>query len=81
MGDIKTKKRNHMLTNKLRDVAFVKTELCQVQAANQMTQKRLKRQFGNKETTSNVAAGLGRLEDEEVAWAVEDPGASDIYCA
>lgn len=80
MGDIKTKKRNRMLTKKLRDVAFVKSELRREQAALETARKRLKRRFGNKATNANEDAsenaekstGSGRVEDEEVVRAAED---------
>jgi hypothetical protein len=80
MGDIKTKKRNHMKTQKLRDTAFIKTELRRVQAEKQTARMRLKRWFGNSATAPDKAnaasttteVGVGRIEDEEEAREAED---------
>jgi hypothetical protein len=80
MGDIKTKKRSRLGIKKLRDVAFVKTELRRGHAKAGTARRRLNRYFGNKETTVKVDHIVtGRVEDEELVRDVEDsePSASE----
>lgn len=83
MGNIKTKKRNRMLPQKLRDLAFLQLELRQQQARNGLVRQRLKRTLGNEETTSSPVQPVpGRPDDaavvEELRTAQEGDSESEI---
>ena len=65
MGDIKTKKRNRLGIQKLRDCALIKGEIWQQQMKDGTAKLRAKRDFGNK-TTSFVGASQSQLDDVEV---------------
>lgn len=81
MGDIKTKKRNRLGVQKLRDVAMVKAEIRKRHASEGSARVRLKRQFGNTQTTAPVIAPTSsQLEDEELVRDIidrADGGGSD----
>jgi hypothetical protein len=72
MGDIKTKKRNRLGVQKLRDCAFVKGELRRLHAEEGTTRIRLKRKFGNAHATVVDTDRSGsRVEDEDIVQAAE----------
>lgn len=70
MGDIKTKKRNRLGVQKLRDTAFVKSEIRREHVANGVARHRLKRHFGNQVeatgTSTQPATQGARIDDEDV---------------
>lgn len=72
LGDIKTKKRNRMGTEKLRDTAFVKSELHRHQATMGTARKCLKRHFGNNITATDSDPTGSRMLDEETVRDAED---------
>jgi hypothetical protein len=65
MGDIKTKKRNRLGMQKLRDCALIKGEMRQQQIKEGTVKLRAKRNFGNK-TTAFVDTSQSQLDDVEV---------------
>jgi hypothetical protein len=71
MGDISTKKRTRLGTKKLRDIAYIKTELRRQQAQDGVAVKCLKRKFGNSTSADKV---VGRIDDEEIVQDVEETG-------
>jgi hypothetical protein len=72
LGDIKTKKRNRLGTKKLRDTAFVKSELCRCHAKSGTARTRLKRRFGNEVTELDSDPTGSRMLDEEMVRAAEE---------
>ena len=77
MGNIKTKKRNRMLTQKLRDLAFLQLELRHQQAKSGLVRQRLNRSFGNKQTHSSLTSEKkssqhGLLDDLAIVEEVRD---------
>ena len=62
---------------KLHNITYIKSELHRRHANDGIASKRLKRQFGNPELTTNIdiaeASGAqNHVEDEELVWAAED---------
>ena len=72
MGNIKTKKHNRLKTKKLRDIAFVKTELRHQHTKTGEARRHLKRHFGSKETTADMDKMGSHVEDEEIVRSVEE---------
>jgi hypothetical protein len=73
LGDIKTKKRNRMGTKKLRDTAYIKSDLHCRHAKEGTAKWHLKRQFGHVEVDVNNHMSTNQVEDEEVLRDAEDP--------
>jgi hypothetical protein len=69
MGDIKTKKCNCLGTKKLRDIAYIKSELRREHALQGLAVKHLKRTFGNPTPESTER---NQAEDEEIVREAED---------
>ena len=77
MGNIKTKKRNRMHTQKLRDLAFLQLELRHQQARSGKVYQRLKRSFGNASTSSTASPRIISPEDVAIAGEAGDELAAD----
>ena len=71
MGDIKTKKRNRLGMQKLRDCALIKGEIRQQQIKEGTVKLRAKCNFGNK-ATAFVNVTQSRLDDIEVIQEAVD---------
>jgi hypothetical protein len=78
MGDINMKKHTRLGTKKLRDIAYIKTELRREQAREGVAVKRLKCKFGNSASNDEGPQAEGpvtsRVDDEEIARDLEGPG-------
>ena len=62
-----------MGTKKLRDTAYIKSDLRRRHAKEGTAKRRLKRQFGHAEVDVNNHMSANRVEDEEVLRDAEDP--------
>lgn len=79
MGNIKDKKRNRMLTQKLRDLAFLQLELRHKHAKEGLVRQRLKRSFGNHETNSSpTTKEPGCLDDVIIVKEMEEELANQV---
>ncbi|KIJ47122.1 hypothetical protein M422DRAFT_249433 [Sphaerobolus stellatus SS14] len=66
MGDIKTKKWNHMAPQKTRDTAFLKLEIQCQHAIDGVVHKRVKHQYGQESIPTGQDKSASRIDDEEV---------------
>jgi hypothetical protein len=79
MGDIKTKKRNRLGVQKLRDCALVKGEIRRLHAAEGTARIRLKHKFGNSSpTVADTNKSGSRVEDEDIVQAAERDAADGL---
>lgn len=73
MGNIKTKKRNHLSIGKTWDCALIKGELRRHQAKEGTARRHYKRQFGNKAVAPlEIDPTGGRLDEEELLQEIEN---------
>jgi hypothetical protein len=70
------KKQNKMKTQKLQDIAYIKSYLRRRQAKNRTAWQRLKHHFRNAELKGN-GANRDQIEDEEIVCAAESGDMSD----
>jgi hypothetical protein len=79
MGDIKTKKRNRLGVQKLRDCALVKGEIQRLNAAEGTARIRLKCKLGSATPSiADIDKSGSRVEDEDIVQAAERDAADGL---